>query len=184
MTNILAQDYDWNQEMIIQPVGFVKSELKDPSLAADGNGLKSQDGDVRRHNREIKNLVSQIIINPALEGILDGLEGFSHALILYWAHLAKPASRKLIKIHPMGRPDLAKVGVFSSCSPGRPNPILTTAVRIVEVNGLVLTVQGLEAVEGSPVVDIKPYNLNYMKVKGLKMADWMERIERELGNDE
>ena len=177
-----ADTYDWNQEMIVRSVGFVQSELKNPSLAADREGLTSsgKGDDRRREARDIKNIVSQIVVNPALSGILDGLAGFSHALILYWPHLAKPESRKLIRVHPMGRKDFDQVGVFASCSPGRPNPILATAVKVIGVHGNVLTVQGLEAVDQSPVLDIKPYTRHYLEVQGLKLADWMERIEREL----
>ena len=175
-------DFDWKQEFVIRPVGFVKSEFKDPSLVADREGLKPGDDDIdiRHHVREIEENISTIVINPIMEGILDGLADFSHALILYWPHLAKPESRALTKVHPMGRKDFNKVGVFASCSPARPNPILVTTVRVLGVNGNVLTVQGLEAVDQSPVLDIKPYSRHYMQVEGLKPADWMERIEREL----
>ena len=177
-----TDDFDWQQELVIKPVGFVKSKLKDPSLVSDREGLKPGDNnvDLRQHIREIEENVSTIVINPGLAGILDGLTEFSHALILYWAHLTKAESRSLTRIHPMGRKDYNKVGVFSSCSPARPNPILVTAVKVLGVVGNVLTVQGLEAVDQSPVLDIKPYNSHYMKVEGFKMADWMERIEREL----
>jgi tRNA (Thr-GGU) A37 N-methylase len=71
------------------------------------------------------------------------------------------------------------VGVFATCSPARPNPILVTAVKVLGVHANVLTVQGLEAVDRSPVLDIKPYNRNYMEMEDLKVADWMERIEQE-----
>jgi len=177
-----AEEYDWNQELTVRPVGFVESEIKKPSLAADREGLSLADEAAlrRRETLKIKGMVSKIFVNPALGGILDGLAGFSHALILYWPHLAKPGSRSLIKVHPMGRKDFLPVGVFASCSPGRPNPILVTAVKVLGVEGNVLTVQGLEAVDQSPVVDIKPYTRHYLQVDGLKLADWMERIEREL----
>ena len=175
-------DFDWKQELTVRPVGFVRSKLKDPSLVADQEGLKpgSDSGDLARHVREIKENIATIVIDPAREGLLDGLADFSHALILYWAHLTKAESRNLTRIHPMGRKDFDQVGIFASCSPARPNPILVTAVKVLGVNGNVLTVQGLEAVDQSPVLDIKPYNSHYLQVEGLQLADWMERIEKEL----
>lgn len=181
MTEISADNYDWNQEMILRPVGFVVSELKDPSLIADREGLRpdSRDDDSSQRAHEIKKVVSKIVVKPALDGILDGLADFSHAVILYWPHLARTGSRDVIRVHPRGRKELKKVGVFSSCSPARPNPILTTAVKVLSVDENVLIVQGLEAVDQTPVLDIKPYNRNYMQVEGLKTADWMERIQKE-----
>jgi tRNA-Thr(GGU) m(6)t(6)A37 methyltransferase TsaA len=176
-------DYDWNQAWTIHPVGFVRSEIKEPSLAADREGLKGRGGEeARRQARQIKNMTATIVVNPALTGILDGLADFSHALVLYWPHLARPESRNLTHVRPMGRPDFHPMGVFASCSPARPNPILATAVQVLGVEGNRLTVQGLEAVDQSPVIDIKPYNRNYLRVEGLKPAEWMERIERELGD--
>ena len=79
----------------------------------------------------------------------------------------------------MGRRDLPEVGVFATCSPARPNPILVTAVEVLGVEGTSLTVRGLEAVDRSPVLDIKPYNRNYLEVDGLKVSEWMERIQKE-----
>jgi len=182
MTDKTTSDNDWNRELIIRPIGYVKSSLKDPSLVADREGLTTggNHGHLRRQALDIKKTVSQIVVNPALDGILDGLADFSHALILYWPHLAPSESRALIQIHPMGRKDLNKVGVFASCSPARPNPILATVVKVIGVNANILTVQGLEAVDQSPVVDIKPYNRHYFQVEDVKLADWMERIEQEM----
>jgi tRNA (Thr-GGU) A37 N-methylase len=80
----------------------------------------------------------------------------------------------------MGRKDYDQVGVFASCSPARPNPILVTAVKIVNVQDNIMTVQGLDAVDQSPVLDVKPYHSHYMHVEGLKVSDWMERIQREV----
>lgn len=176
--------FSWNQEFILRPVGYVQSELKAPSLKASREGLSSDDnGSDRRHRaQEIRQVVAQIVVNPSLAGILDGLGDFSHALILYWPHLADPASRELTRVHPMGRDDLAKVGVFASCSPGRPNPILVTAVEVVRVEENMLTVKGLEAIDQSPVLDIKPYNRHYLAMDKVKLAPWMEQIERELTN--
>jgi tRNA (Thr-GGU) A37 N-methylase len=88
MIDPTTENYVWNQEMIIHPVGFVQSELKDPSLATGREGLQSsgEAGDVLQEAQRIRELVSHILVNPALDGILDGLTAFSHALILYWPH--------------------------------------------------------------------------------------------------
>jgi tRNA-Thr(GGU) m(6)t(6)A37 methyltransferase TsaA len=61
-----------------------------------------------------------------------------------------------MKLHPKGNPDNPLVGVFASRSPNRPNPIGVTRVKLLKVNGNILTVKGLDAFNGTPVIDIKP----------------------------
>jgi tRNA-Thr(GGU) m(6)t(6)A37 methyltransferase TsaA len=111
---------------------------------------------------------------------LKGIEGFSHILVLYWPHLVPPERRKLEEVHPMGRKDMPLQGIFATCSPARPNPILVSAVELIERNRDSLTVKGLEAVDQSPVIDIKPYNVNYMKKENLRAPQWMQQLNAEL----
>jgi tRNA-Thr(GGU) m(6)t(6)A37 methyltransferase TsaA len=166
--------------MTIKPVGYVRSELKTPSLKATGDDIELDKG-LQQSATEVKtirSLVSELVINPELNGILDGLEDFSHALVLYWAHLLPPHGRSLTKVHPMGQKRFPLVGIFSTCSPARPNPILVTTVRIIEKTGNILKVQGLEAIDGSPIIDIKPYTMAYLSAKDVKVSDWMQRIQQ------
>lgn len=167
-------------EMTIKPVGFVRSELKTPSLKANRGDIELQQGlqQTARESKYIRSLISELVINPELDGILDGLEDFSHALVLYWPHLLPPHGRSLIKVHPIGQKSFPLVGVFATCSPARPNPILVTAVRIVEIRENILKVQGLEAVDGSPVIDIKPYTTAYYSAKDISTSDWMHQIQQ------
>jgi tRNA-Thr(GGU) m(6)t(6)A37 methyltransferase TsaA len=168
------------EEMTIRPVGYVRSELKIPSLKAKGKNIELEKG-LRLaaiEAKTIRSLVSELVINPELDGILDGLEDFSHALVLYWPHLLAPHGRSLTKVHPMGQKEFPLVGIFSTCSPARPNPILLTVVRIVEKKGNKLTVQGLEAVDGSPIIDIKPYTATYCSAEDVKLSDWMNQIQK------
>ena len=158
-------------------VGVVRSPLKEPSLVAESGDLawqprKAGVGDSRE-------VISELVIDSSLAGILDGLEDFSHLLVLYWAHRVPPEGRYLIKAHPMGRKDLPLVGIFSTCSPARPNTILATVVRLLEHKENVLKVEGLDALDGSPIVDIKPYHSSYYARDDVEEADWMLRIERE-----
>jgi tRNA-Thr(GGU) m(6)t(6)A37 methyltransferase TsaA len=172
-------DHSERQEFTIKPVGYVRSELKIPSLKARGDDIELEKGlqQATMEAKTIRSLVSELVINPELEGILDGLEDFSHALILYWPHLLPPHGRSLIKVHPIGQKEFPLVGVFSTCSPARPNPILVTTVRIMGKKGNTLRVQGLEAVDGSPIIDIKPYTMTYCSAEDVKLSDWMNRIQ-------
>jgi len=172
-------------EMTLQPMGVVRSEIKKPMLAAGESGLslEMRMEKVKAHHREVEECICKLVIDPEWEELLDGIEGFSHVLVLYWPHLIDPARRKLRKVHPMGRKDLPMQGIFATCSPARPNPVLVSAVSLVARNGNVLTVKGLEAVDGSPIIDVKPYSKSYLMVDKLKMPDWMEQIHRELEAD-
>jgi tRNA-Thr(GGU) m(6)t(6)A37 methyltransferase TsaA len=163
-------------EMRLRAVGIVRSPLKEPSLVADSGDLewRPKEGQIEWRNR-----VSELVIDSSLAGILDGIEDFSHLLVLYWAHRVDRDGRSITKAHPMGRKDLPLVGIFATCSPARPNTILATVVRLLERKENVLKVEGLDALDGSPIVDIKPYIPSYHSAANVKMADWMLQIERE-----
>jgi len=168
-------------DMRLRPVGVVRSPLKEPSLVAESGDLewrprKAGIGDSRE-------VISELVIDSSLAGILDGIEDFSHLLVLYWAHRVPPEGRSLLKAHPMGRKDLPLVGIFSTCSPARPNTICATVVRLMKRQENTLTVEGLDALDGSPIIDIKPYNPYYYATGDVKIAEWMERIHREFAED-
>ncbi len=169
-------------EIMIRPVGIVKSSIKEPNLKADNKNINmtEEKEEKKRRHREGKKKVTEIILDDGYDGILDGIEDFSHILVLYWPHLLPEKSRSLLKVHPMGNKELPMKGIFSTCSPARPNPILVTAVPLLSRRGNVLKVQGLEAVDGSPVIDIKPYSPNYYSPKDVVLADWMQEITEEL----
>jgi tRNA-Thr(GGU) m(6)t(6)A37 methyltransferase TsaA len=135
---------------------------------------------VKAYHRRVEASICELVIDPQWEALLDGIDAFSHILVLYWPHLLDPSRRKLRKVHPMGRKDMPLQGIFATCSPARPNPVLVSAVPLVARKGNVLEVRGLEAVDGSPIIDVKPYSKNYLQVDGLKMPAWMEQLHREL----
>ena len=165
-------------EIVLKPVGVVRSSIKEPSLKAHSGDLNWAKEE--RASDQMAN-VSEIIIDSEYAGILDGIEEFSHLLVLYWAHKVGKEGRMLTKVHPMGRRDLPLVGVFSTCSPARPNPVLAIAVRLLERNDCTLRVEGLDAIDGSPIIDIKPYLPSYYSVPDAKLSDWMNRLVEEMG---
>lgn len=163
--------------MKVRPVGIVISEIKEPSLVVKMHDL-SWRGALDDMKKE-ESVTSEILIYDDFTGILDGIEDFSHILVLYWAHLV-PEDRAVIKVHPMGRKDFPKVGIFATCSPACPNPICVSAVQLLERKENVLKVKSLDAIDGSPVIDIKPYTPMYHAAIGVKVSDWSEQIEREI----
>jgi tRNA-Thr(GGU) m(6)t(6)A37 methyltransferase TsaA len=89
---------------------------------------------------------------------LKGIEDFSHILVLYWIHQRdNKTDRSTLLVLPRRHAVKVKKGVFACRSPSRPNPIGMCVVELTSINGCILTVKGLDAFKGSPVIDIKPY---------------------------
>ena len=107
--------------------------------------------DIPRQGR-MSEEISEIELHPDFADGLLKIEQNKHLILLYWAHLAK---RDILKTIPPAAKELH--GVFASRSPGRPNPLSLCIVELIECNGSVLRVKGLDALDGSSVVDIKPY---------------------------
>jgi len=116
--------------------------------------------------------VSEVVIDRRLTGALEGLEGFSHIIVVYWMHKLPPEEPAL-KIHPMGKKEFPLVGLFVTRSPHRPTPIGITVVKLVERRKNVLVVEGLDAFDGSPVIDVKPYIPGYFPGEDVRIPSWM-----------
>ena len=120
---------------------------------------------------------SEIQVAPSWAEALDGLDEFSHIWIVWWLDgFDEPPTSQLV--HPEGRTELPEVGLFATRSPHRPNPIAMTAVRLLELGEGRLRVRGLDAYEGSPILDIKPYLRRGDMILGAVMPDWLERLWR------
>ena len=182
MTSADAERHDSHYDMRLRPVGVVRSQLQRPSFAAGGGGLAHRS--TKRETLAERHALAELVIDEDLDGILDGIEGFSHLLVTYWAHLVPPEGRSLIRVRPMGRKDLPLTGIFATCSPARPNPLSVTAVRLVERRGNVLLVEGLEALDGSPVLDIKPYVAYYYAASDVEMPEWAMAMLRIIAKSE
>jgi tRNA-Thr(GGU) m(6)t(6)A37 methyltransferase TsaA len=117
-------------------------------------------------------IVSEIVVDNSLTKALDGLDEFSHIIVLYWMHRLTPGRQLPLKVHPMGKPELPLVGRFATRSPSRPNPVGQATVRLLERRGNILRVKGLDAVDGTPVIDIKPYIPGYDSASDAKAPLW------------
>jgi tRNA-Thr(GGU) m(6)t(6)A37 methyltransferase TsaA len=94
---------------------------------------------------------------PYLPALL-GLEQYSHIWVIYWFHENdNPAERNILQVHPCRNPGNPLTGVFAARAPVRPNLIGLSAARLLHLAGCRLTLEGLDAREGTPVLDIKPY---------------------------
>lgn len=119
-------------------------------------------------------LISQIIVDDEYTQALDGLEEFSHLFIIYWFH---QPGEILLKRHPRDRLDLPLTGLFATRTQYRPNRIALTAVRLLARNGNELKVAGLDAIDGTPVIDIKPYIPRLDIVAEAKVPVWVDKLQ-------
>ena len=124
---------------VIRPIGVVRSELSNREEAPKQGNEGAPDAWV-----EI-----DVAFQEGLEGIVVG----SEIILLAWFH---KADRTTLKVHPRGDCSRPLTGVFSTRSGDRPNPIALHRVTVLEVNGNKLKVGPLEAINGTPVIDIKP----------------------------
>lgn len=150
-----------NVEFVVKPIGFVRTE-------AVGDEVKD------------KSRTSHIIIYAEFAEALEGIEGFSHMFVLYWLNQVSREDVRL-KVHPRGREDLPLLGVFATRTMYRPNPIGLTLVELVKVEGNVLTVRGLDAFDGTPVLDIKPFD-PWDTAKDARVPMWWTKLESKKAN--
>ncbi len=154
----------------IEPIGFVETtsyNIKKPSKTTE---LAQRKIELKEYRRKISSCSCIIKLLPEYEPQLDGIDQFSHIVILFWPHLIKDEERKRIKkVHPRGWKDIPAHGIFATRSPVRPNPVLMTTVKLVKIDGLELTIKGFDGYKGSPVIDIKPDTNN-----SVKTPDWLD----------
>jgi tRNA-Thr(GGU) m(6)t(6)A37 methyltransferase TsaA len=94
-----------------------------------------------------------LVFNPSVLDALEGLQPGDRAIALTWLH---HADRDLLRVHPRGDESRPQQGVFSTRSPHRPNPIGLHSVEIVSTDGVRVRVRNLEAIDGTPIIDLKP----------------------------
>ena len=121
-------------------------------------------------------LVSTIELRPEFAEGLEGLDSFSHALVLFHMHRDADREAPTLKRRPRGRADMPLLGVFAQRARRRPNPVGVTAVEIVRVEPGRLVVRGLDALEGTPVLDLKPYVPVFDQRDGARVPEWMDRL--------
>jgi tRNA-Thr(GGU) m(6)t(6)A37 methyltransferase TsaA len=149
------------KRIVLHPIGWVSNQVPGP-----------------RHH-EWGEVVSDITLDEELAPALDGIEGFSHLIVLFWIAGVTAEERKIQKLHPRDRDDVPLVGIFATHAQYRPNPIGLTVVRLLERQGNRLRVAGLDAYDGTPVLDIKSYNPEREIAADARVPDWMERVQTE-----
>ena len=144
------------KKISLAPIGVVKNKVKKPRFGS------------------FKNEVSEVVLLKKYTDALNGIEDYSHVIIVFWMDKVKD---KVITHRPQGNPDVPVVGIFSCRCPQRPNPIAITTVELLSRKGNILKVKGLDVLDGTPVIDIKPYWPVYDEVGGAKIPKWVSKLD-------
>jgi len=132
----------------------------------------------KKENVKDRTLITRIIVRKDLVQALDGIDDFSHLYVIFFMHQITERDRKPLKVHPRGRADMPLVGVFATRTGFRPNPIGLTLVELAEHKGNILVVRGLDAVDGTPVLDLKPADSLDMAAN-MKVPQWLRLLENQ-----
>ena len=144
--------------MNIEPIGIVKSPVKE---AIDENW---------------RQVIAEIHLNDSLAAGLKGLDRFSHLVIVFFMHQYSFTPATDLVRRPQERADMPEVGIFAQRAKHRPNPIGITAVELIELRGPMLVVRGLDAIDGTPVLDIKPYVPAFDSRPAAVVPIWIEEL--------
>jgi len=126
-------------DFTVRPIGRVESPLTSTADAPRQGDEGAPD--------------AYVIVNPDVQAGLNGLADGDQIMVLTWLH---EADRTVLRVHPRGDLSRPEAGVFSTRASSRPNPIGLHRVSVLGLDGVRVHVSGLEAIDGTPVVDIKP----------------------------
>lgn len=150
-------------ELTIVPVGFVRGGREE--VEDDHWGGVS----------------ATIELDPSVVGpdAAEGLEAFSHLEVVFVFDRVDPATVTTGSRHPRGNTDWPRVGILAQRGKGRPNRLGVSRCRLVGVDGTTLTVLGLDAVDGTPVVDVKPWMAEFGPVGEVRQPAWATELMRD-----
>lgn len=146
---------DKKGRICLKPIGQAKNRAKKPVLTG------------------WKNLITEIVIDKKFTKGLDGLKDYSHVIIIYWLGQEKECH---LKHHPQGRKDVPYGGIFACRCPQRPNRLAISTVKLLSRKKNIIKVKGLDILDGTPILDIKPYTPVYDQVKQAKVPTWVKRL--------
>ncbi len=163
-------------EIVIRPIGRIRT------LHTDAEVKESFDG-----------VPGEIEVFEEYSDGLEGLEGFSHIVVVAYLDKVTVENRKVLKVRPRWIVKYAEdqnavlpVGVFNTRSPHRPNPVALSVVRLMKRRGNVLEVDGLDLFDGTPVIDLKPY-VPMDQGEEVRFPPWFSemraKVRREKGRD-
>lgn len=138
------------------PIGIIHSPFKEPK----GTPIQSI---------AAKGIEGTVELFQEFTGGIEDLDGFSHIMLIYYFHLSKEPS---LKVEPFLDDQIR--GVFSTRAPNRPNPIGISIVQLINIEGNILRVKDLDIVDGTPLIDIKPYVPEF-DIREVARKGWLEK---------
>jgi tRNA (adenine37-N6)-methyltransferase len=165
MTGMASSHYHPDMDIILHPIGWVHSS----EHASEKASREDYWGDI----------VSEIRLDESnfTSEALDGLAEFSHVEVLFYLHGVSDASVVTGRRHPRNNPKWPQVGIFAQRGKARPNRIAATICRLISVEGLTVKVQGLDAFDGSPILDIKPVFAEFTPDRAaIRQAAWSHEL--------
>jgi tRNA-Thr(GGU) m(6)t(6)A37 methyltransferase TsaA len=145
-------------EVRLRPIGVVHNKVSSGQREAEWETIESD-----------------IVIDSEWADALDGIEAFSHVWVLFYLSGSPPPESP--RTRPQGRHDAPLVGRFATRSPVRPNPIGMTPVELLAIEKNRLRVMGLDAFDGTPVLDLKPYLPRGDSIPHARVPDWLTRLQ-------
>ncbi len=146
------------------PIGFVRTQATEAETKASGN------------------VEGELVIDPALEEALEGIDGYSHLLVITYLDRLRPEQIGPLRVNPRGLlrrgftlDELPFLGVFAVDSPTRPNPLGLTLVRLLRRQENRLFVSGLDIFNDTPILDIKGYRQQY-RTENFTLPDWFKKF--------
>ncbi len=138
----------------VAPIGVVRNGERDPA------------------RQDWTRVRSRIEVRPDVAPALDGLEGFSHVIVVGWLDRIPEELRDRRRARPGGDDRLPLLGALALRGGARPNPLSVTVCRLRSVRGARVEVEGLDLIDGTPVLDLKPYIAAYDAAPDATLPDW------------
>jgi tRNA-Thr(GGU) m(6)t(6)A37 methyltransferase TsaA len=144
--------------VVMRPIGIVRNAIAEP----------------RPHGWE--HVRSDIILREELSPMLEGIDEYSHIIVVFTFHRVPDGERRE-RVPPRGRERVPEQGVLATRSQLRPNPIGVAVVPLMKRRKNILRVEGLDAIDGTPVLDIKPYFAHHDAVPAARIPEWARALQ-------
>jgi tRNA (Thr-GGU) A37 N-methylase len=155
-----SSEADVSEQITMEPIGFVRGGRREATKDHWGDNRCRLELDENRFSRDA----------------LIGLDEVSHVEVIFYFHIDANEPTELGARRPRGRPDCPLVGIFAQHGRMRPNRIGASIRRVLELDGTTVVVEGLDAVDGTPILDIKPLWTGYLPRGEVREPQWAKEI--------
>ena len=143
-------------KITLKPIGFAKNKQQD-------------------HFGGWDKIITDLIIAKDYQEALSGLKDYSHLVVIYWLHEVEACELRHVPQGKVGQ--VPEVGIFACRCVQRPNPIGISTAKLIKIKGNTLKVKGLDVINNTPILDIKPYTPQYDSVPNAKVPAWVNKLD-------